>query len=130
MVHGLGGSALNWMAVGPEIANRYHAIAVDLAGFGQTPLFTRSANVGGNADLVHEFIEKVIGEPVVIMGNSMGGHIAILEAAVHPSSVHARILVAPAIPGAHVPRPEPASLAVLAPLTLPPPPILPPARHT
>src|SRR5216684_1535396 len=97
MVHGLGGSALNWMAVGPEIASSYHAIAVDLAGFGQTPLFSRSANVGGNADLVHEFIEKVIGEPVVIMGNSMGGHIAILEAAVHPSSVHAMILLDPRV---------------------------------
>ena len=34
MVHGLGGSALNWMAVGPELARRYHAIAIDLAGFG------------------------------------------------------------------------------------------------
>src|SRR5258708_35743185 len=119
MVHGLGGSALNWMAVGPEIANRYHAIAVDLAGFGQTPLFTRSAHVGGNADLVHELIEKVIGEPVVIMGNSMGGHIAILEGAVPPSSVHAMILVDPAIPGAHVPRPEPARLGVMAALTVP-----------
>jgi pimeloyl-ACP methyl ester carboxylesterase len=119
MVHGLGGSALNWMAVGPEIANSYHAIAVDLAGFGQTPLFSRSANVGGNADLVHEFIEKVIGEPVVIMGNSMGGHIAILEAAVHPSSVDAMILVDPAIPGVHVTRPEPARLGVMAALTVP-----------
>lgn len=38
MVHGLGGSALNWMAVGPEIAEDYHAMAIDLAGFGQTPL--------------------------------------------------------------------------------------------
>jgi len=119
MVHGLGGSALNWMAVGPEIANSYHAIALDLAGFGQTPLFSRSANVGGNADLVHDFIEKVIGEPVVIMGNSMGGHIAVLEAASHPSSVLAMILVDPAIPGVHVTRPEPARLGVMAALTVP-----------
>src|SRR5260370_7289561 len=100
MVHGLGGSALNWMAVGPEIANRYHAIAVDLAGFGQTPLFTRSANVGGNADLVHEFIEKVIGEPVVIMGNSIGGHIAIPAPPGHPSSLPPMTLVHPALPPA------------------------------
>src|SRR5450759_5379781 len=83
MVHGLGGSSLNWMAVGPEIANSYHAIAIDLAGFGQTPLFRRSAAVGGNAELVHEFIEKGRGETVAIMGNSMGGPIAVLEAAAH-----------------------------------------------
>ncbi len=119
MVHGLGGSSLNWMAVGPEIAHDYHAMAIDLAGFGQTPLFRRSAAVGGNTELIHEFIEKVIGEPVVIMGNSMGGHIAILEGAVHPDWVTAMILVDPAIPGVHVTRPEPARLGVMAALTLP-----------
>jgi pimeloyl-ACP methyl ester carboxylesterase len=119
MVHGLGGSALNWMAVGPEIAGSYHAMAIDLAGFGQTPLFRRLAAVGANAGLVHQFIEKVVGEPVVIMGNSMGGHIAVLEAAVHPESVTSLILVDPAIPGVHVTRPEPAMLGVMAGLTVP-----------
>ena len=119
MVHGLGGSALNWMAVGPEIAKRYHAVALDLAGFGQTPLFNRSAAVGANAELVHSFIEHVIGEPVVIMGNSMGGHISVLEAANHPLSVDAVILVDPAIPGIHVRRPEPRRLGVMAGLTIP-----------
>ena len=119
MVHGLGGSALNWMAVGPEIATSYHAFAIDLAGFGQTPLFRRSAAVGANAELVQSFIEKVIGEPVVIMGNSMGGHISILEAAQHPSWVDAMILVDPAIPGVHVRRPEPALLGTMAALSVP-----------
>jgi pimeloyl-ACP methyl ester carboxylesterase len=119
MVHGLGGSALNWMAVGPEIAKNHHAVALDLAGFGQTPLFRRSAAVGANAELVHAFIEAVIGEPVVVMGNSMGGHIAVLEAAIHPSWVNAMILVDPAIPGVHVRRPEPALLGTMAALSLP-----------
>jgi pimeloyl-ACP methyl ester carboxylesterase len=119
MVHGLGGSALNWMAVGPEIAQSYHAFAIDLAGFGQTPLFRRSAAVGANAELVHSFMDKVIGEPVVIMGNSMGGHISILEAADHKSWVTAMILVDPAIPGVHVRRPEPALLGTMAALSIP-----------
>ena len=48
MVHGLAGSALNWMAVGPEIARTHRAMAIDLAGFGQTPLLNRSAAVGAN----------------------------------------------------------------------------------
>jgi pimeloyl-ACP methyl ester carboxylesterase len=119
MVHGLGGSALNWMAIGPEVAKSYHALALDLAGFGQTPLFNRSAAVGANADLVHTFIEQVIGEQAMVMGNSMGGHIAVLEAAGHPSSVSALILVDPAIPGVHVRRPEPRRLGVMAGLTIP-----------
>jgi pimeloyl-ACP methyl ester carboxylesterase len=120
MVHGLGGNALNWMSVGSELAKDYHAIAIDLAGFGQTPLFNRSAALGANAELVHSFIEKVIGEPVVLMGNSMGGHIAILEAAEHPASVSAMVLVDPAIPSLHVyQRQDSLVLGVMAALSIP-----------
>jgi pimeloyl-ACP methyl ester carboxylesterase len=76
--------------------------------------------VGANAGLVHSFIDKVIGEPVVLMGNSMGGHIAILEAADHPSFVNAMVLVGPAVPSVHVyPRHDPALLGVMAALSIP-----------
>ena len=119
MVHGLGGSAINWMAVGPEIAESYHTVAIDLAGFGQTPLFGRSATVGANTALVHDFIEQVIGEPVTLMGNSMGGHIAVLEAAEHPASVSSLVLVDAAVPGRYVPRAEPTMLGALAALSIP-----------
>jgi pimeloyl-ACP methyl ester carboxylesterase len=119
MVHGLAGSALNWMAVGPEIAKTHRALAIDLAGFGQTPLFGRSATVGASTQLVHDFIEKVIGEPAALMGNSMGGHIAILEACTNSDWVTSMVLVDPAVPGAHVSRPEPAMLGVMAALTVP-----------
>src|SRR5690242_8974808 len=119
MVHGLGGSAINWMAVGPLIAKTHHALAVDLAGFGQTPLFGRAATVGSNANLVHRFIEDVIGEPVILMGNSMGGHIAVIEAATHPELVSSMVLVDPAVPGTHVTRPEPLMLGAIAGLSVP-----------
>jgi pimeloyl-ACP methyl ester carboxylesterase len=119
MVHGLAGSAINWMAVGPEIAKSHHALAIDLAGFGQTPLLNRSATVGANAGLVHSFITEVAREPVTIIGNSMGGHISILEAADHPRWINAMVLVDPAIPGPHLTRPEPAMLGVIATLSVP-----------
>ena len=119
MVHGLGGNALNWMAVGPELAKQYHALAIDLAGFGQTPLFKRLAAVGANADLVRHFIDQVFDEPVTLMGNSMGGHISILVAADHPEKVDRLVLVDPAVPGVHVRRPEPAMLGVMAALSVP-----------
>ena len=119
MVHGLGGSALNWMEVGPELAARHHAMAIDLAGFGETPLFKRSAAVGASADLVKSFIKAVFDEPAVLMGNSMGGHISILVAADHRDLVERLVLVDPAIPGVHVQRPEPAMLGMAAALSVP-----------
>src|SRR5260370_13000872 len=121
MVHGLGGNALNWMAVGPALSEYYHPIAIDLAGFGQTPLYHRSAPLGANAALVNALIDKRIEQPVVLIGNSMGGHIAVLEAADHPHRVTECILVDPAIPIplAHAPKPDPAMLGVAAAVSLP-----------
>src|SRR3989442_6754011 len=49
----------------------------------------------------------------------MGGHIAILEAAAHPASINSLVLVDPAIPGAHVRRPEPVMLGTIAALSIP-----------
>ena len=119
MVHGLGGSALNWAAVGPQLSKHYHAVAIDLAGFGQTPLYRRSATLGANANLVHRFAEQVFGEPVVLIGNSMGGHIGILEAGDHPASVRALILVDPAIPGLRAIRHQAGLLGVTAAISIP-----------
>jgi len=119
MVHGLGGNALNWMAVGPRVAETHRALAIDLAGFGQTPLFGRAATVGANAALVHDFIEHVVSEPVMLMGNSMGGYISVVEAATHPGSVTSLVLVDPAVPGPHVRRPEPLMLGAIAALSIP-----------
>jgi pimeloyl-ACP methyl ester carboxylesterase len=119
MVHGLGGSALNWMAVGSELATTHHAVALDLAGFGGTPLFNRSATVGANADLVHTFVKEVLGEPAELMGNSMGGHIAIVQAADHPDWVSGLVLVDAATPGPRVPRPEAAMFGAVATISIP-----------
>jgi pimeloyl-ACP methyl ester carboxylesterase len=119
MIHGLTGSALNWMAVGAELAKDHHALALDLAGFGRTPLFRRSAALGANTNLVHSFVEQVLGEPAILMGNSMGGHIAIIEAADHPTSVTGLVLVDPAIPGVQLRRPEPGMLGFAAALSIP-----------
>lgn len=119
MVHGLAGSAINWMAVGPELAKTHRALALDLVGFGQTPLLDRSATVGANTALVHGFLDRVVGGPATLIGNSMGGHISILEAAGHPDWVTAMVLADPAIPGAHVRRPDPPMLGVMAALSVP-----------
>ena len=51
-----------------------------------------------NRSLLHAFIEAVAGEPVTLMGNSMGGMISLMEASDAPGLVTALILVDPALP--------------------------------
>ncbi len=100
LVHGLGGSALNWMAVGPALAESgHHVLALDLAGFGRTPLGRLKSTIRNNQALLDAFIRQVAGGRAVLVGNSMGGLVSVLEAADHPERVSRLVLVCPALPG-------------------------------
>jgi pimeloyl-ACP methyl ester carboxylesterase len=93
LVHGLGGSTLSWYAVGPLLATYGRVLALDLVGFGRTPREGRRSRVSDQRRLVSRFITAVAGdEPVVLAGNSMGGAIAMLEAAIEPDHVEGVIL--------------------------------------
>jgi pimeloyl-ACP methyl ester carboxylesterase len=98
-VHGLGGSHANWHDLGPLLAAAGHRVlALDLAGHGRTPRAGRSASVRANRRLLHRFLVEVAGEPVVLVGNSMGGTLSVLEAAAHPERVLGLVLIGPAAP--------------------------------
>ncbi len=98
LVHGLGGAAVNWRAVAPALAERARVVAVDLVGFGRTPPEGRSASVRANRASLHRFLDAVIGGPAILVGNSMGGLISMMQAAAEPSRVAGLVLVAPAQP--------------------------------
>jgi pimeloyl-ACP methyl ester carboxylesterase len=97
-VHGLGGSHLNWCLLGPELAAGRRAVALDLHGFGLTPGTRDTATVQANARLLDRFITEVVGSPVILVGNSMGGMICVLETVANPSAVAAVVLIDPALP--------------------------------
>jgi pimeloyl-ACP methyl ester carboxylesterase len=97
-VHGLGGSHLNWVHVGPAVARERRAVALDLRGFGLTPGFPRDTTVQGNVRLLDTFLREVVGTPAILMGNSMGGLISAMYAATRPSTVAGLVLVDPALP--------------------------------
>jgi glycerol-3-phosphate dehydrogenase len=108
LVHGLGGSHLNWMSVGQKLTRHARVLALDLAGFGRTPLAGRSASVEANQELLHRFLQAVSPhEPALLMGNSMGGVISLRQAALHPERVSGLVLVNPAQPLASGARLDP-----------------------
>lgn len=96
-VHGLSGSALNWLAVAPALAERYRVLAIDLRGFGRTPLGPGS-RLRDNQHLLDRFVRDVAGDRAVVVGNSMGGLLAVLQAAAAPATVSSLVLVDPALP--------------------------------
>jgi pimeloyl-ACP methyl ester carboxylesterase len=112
-VHGLGGSAVNWTAIAPLLTSTCRVLAPDLAGHGLTQSLGRGTDVAANRALLHRFITSVTSGPVILMGNSMGGMISLLEAEAAPGAVAGLILVDPALP--FVPaRPDPFVAAMFA----------------
>jgi pimeloyl-ACP methyl ester carboxylesterase len=111
LVHGLGGSHLNWALLAPLLARKARVVAVDLAGHGLTNPEGRRTTVQANAGLLGRFIKEIVGEPVVLVGNSMGGMISLFHTAYNPDLVRGLVLVDPALPMVFGTRPDPTMLS-------------------
>lgn len=93
LIHGLGGSHLNWILVANRLAEGHRVVAVDLPGFGLSPPEGRSVHVADQAALLVHFIEQVFNSPAILVGNSMGGLVSLLTAAQTPRAVAAVVLI-------------------------------------
>ena len=95
LVHGLGGSHLNWDLLAPLLARHARVLALDLPGFGLSAPRHGAATVRGNVAT----LARVAAEhgPVVVVGNSMGGLVGILLAARRPALVRGLVLLNPAL---------------------------------
>ena len=99
LVHGLGGSHLNWDVLAPHLTPHVHVVALDLPGFGRSEPGDRRASVHANVAVLERFLAEVVREPAVLVGNSMGGMISILVAARARERVRGLVLLDPAVPG-------------------------------
>ena len=100
-VHGLGGSSLNWADLMRLRGATSPGVALDLPGFGfSAPL--PQMTLHAHADAVIRVIDRDGGDPVDLVGNSMGGAVSVLVAARRPDLVRSLILIAPALPGMRV----------------------------
>ena len=120
MVHGLGGSLVNWAALAPLLTDTCRVLALDMVGFGHTKAGTHSTSVTANQRMLQRFLSEVVGSPAILVGNSMGAMITILQAARHPETATALVLVDPALPGRRGSRPDPLVAAGFGMYAVPP----------
>jgi pimeloyl-ACP methyl ester carboxylesterase len=106
LVHGLGGSHLNWCLLAPRLAADARVLAVDLVGFGLTHPEGRAATVQTAAVTLDRFVREVAGAPAILVGNSMGGMVSILEAAANPDAVAGLVVIDPVLPLVRGVRPD------------------------
>jgi pimeloyl-ACP methyl ester carboxylesterase len=83
LIHGIGHRRQAWAPIFDQLAERYDVIAVDLAGFGESPRYAKGVPYNMDnacADLAGNFAEWGIEQPHVV-GNSLGGAISLELAA-------------------------------------------------
>lgn len=98
LVHGLGASRLSWRPLAERLAVDHTVVVPDLVGFGDTEPLGRPSTVGANHRLLVRMLEQVAEEPVVLVGNSMGGMVSAMATAARPDLVSHLVLLNPALP--------------------------------
>src|ERR1700722_16896606 len=107
MVHGLGGSHLNWVRIAGPLAERNRVIAIDLPGFGFSPAAGRRTSIEANTKVLDRFINETLGGPDIFVGTPRAGAIILPGSDASPQAFAPVILVKPALPRpAEVPDPQ------------------------
>ena len=90
-----GASSWEWRKVFSELANHYTVYALDLLGFGlsEKPNVPYSGRM--LAELVHDFLEDVIAEPVHAIGSGLGAAYLVNVAVRRPNELRKLVLVNP-----------------------------------
>jgi pimeloyl-ACP methyl ester carboxylesterase len=91
-IHGISGSWHNWLENLPRFGREHRAIALDLPGFGASPMPSWPIDIPSYGRLLHDFCEKLGVEGATVVGNSMGGLVAV-EAATTTSERFRRLVL-------------------------------------
>lgn len=97
LLHGFTGSKENWLPLMGELAKTHRVIAPDLPGWGESAR-EAGADYGvlAQSDRVAAWLRTLPRTPRLLVGHSMGGHIAALVAARHPERVQRLALLSSA----------------------------------
>ena len=95
-IHGLGGCWQNWLENIPHFARTHRVIALDLPGFGSSPMPPWEISIPAYGRFLRDFCERLGIDLCSLVGNSMGGFIATEVAITEPERVDDLTLVSAA----------------------------------
>jgi pimeloyl-ACP methyl ester carboxylesterase len=95
-VHGLSGQWQNWIENIPRFAQQRRVVALDLPGFGRSPMPEERITIDYYGRVVAELCDRLDLAPAVLVGNSMGGYVAAEAAVDAPEAVERLMLVSAA----------------------------------
>jgi pimeloyl-ACP methyl ester carboxylesterase len=95
-VHGLSGSWPNWLEQLPVLASGRRVIAMDLPGFGHSPMPSWPISISAYARMLDGLLDVLGIDAAALVGNSMGGFISAELAIAYPQRVERLVLVSAA----------------------------------
>jgi pimeloyl-ACP methyl ester carboxylesterase len=95
-VHGLSGSWPNWLEQLPVFARDHRVIAMDLPGFGHSPMPHEHITISMYARILDGLLDKLGVSAATVVGNSMGGFVSAELAIAFPERVERLVLVSAA----------------------------------
>ena len=96
LLHGLSGSAGNWVELLPELLERHRVLAVDLPGHAGSGRLPRGASTADFAAAAAAVLEAETAGLALVAGHSFGGLVALRLAQGRPELVRGLLLVSPA----------------------------------
>ena len=95
LIHGFTGSKENWLPLLPHLGADYRILAPDLPGWGESQRIDETDyGFRAQAERLAAFIERVApGQPVRLVGHSMGGAIAAVYAGDSPPALERLVLM-------------------------------------
>ena len=97
LLHGLGATNSSMLPTLAELSHDHRVLAPDLPGFGESGKPLRAYHPAFYAAWLRAFLDATGVERAVLVGNSMGGRIAIEMALRHPTRVERLVLFAPSL---------------------------------
>ncbi|WP_304442188.1 alpha/beta fold hydrolase [Mycobacterium sp. 3519A] len=95
-VHGLTGHGLRWQTLATRHLPDYAIVAPDLIGHGRSS-WAAPWNIDANVAVLADLLDAEAGGPVVVVGHSFGGAVALNLAAARPDLVASLVLLDPAV---------------------------------
>jgi len=92
LLHGFLENILIWDHLTETLKSKFKVIAVDLPGFGKTPVFAEKHDMSFMAEAVKAVLDAEMIEQAVLVGHSMGGYVSLAFADRFPEMMKALVL--------------------------------------
>jgi pimeloyl-ACP methyl ester carboxylesterase len=96
LVHGLGSQTGHWLPVARRLAHRHRVVLLELPGHGIGAM-PEPFSLAGATEAFDAALRAASSEPVVLVGHSIGGLVAVSEALAHPERVRRLVIVETAL---------------------------------